>query len=211
MFGTDRDEHQEDVRMSHDQEALPSPRFLSVEDRTYIQLYVLYLFYRVQLDLYEIGKETGLLDHISWDDFVFAVRGHQRTRQKAYDVANEAITEATARGDFNFDSTLAELPFDDDTMGNDGDMIPCAQLFSFEDGAVLIDLLLVGIEIAQYFRQLYKGKDYDWEEFIIELEKGETMWEEVLVALRDTMAKLDFKPYWPVDALDDLIMGNEAN
>ena len=86
-----------------------------------------------------------------------------------------------------------------------------SQIFSFERVEALIDYLLLGIEIAQYGWQLQYGKGYDWEGFITELEVQETMWDETLPALRDTMAGLDLKPFWPLDTLDDLIIGNEAD
>ena len=208
MSGTDRNGQHEDIWLSQD---LKSPRVLAIKDRTLIQAYVFYLFYRIQLDLYEMGKEAGLLDHILWDDFVFAVRCHQKTRERSYKVANEAITEAIARESFNFNSAITEFPFDDDTINGAGDVVHCAQLFSFERGEALIDYLLLGIEIAQYGRQLQYGKGYDWEGFITELEVQETMWDETLSALRDTMAGLDLKPFWSLDTLDDLIIGNEAD
>ena len=192
-------------------EALGFHRFLSIEEQPLIQAYIFYLSYRVQYDLYELGKDAGLLDHLSWQDFVWAVRSHQRTRNRARLVAREAITRFPPDNYFNFEDTDTSLPFEDELTDDEGDSVYCSQLFSFDLGKALIDCLLLQIEIAQYRRQLHRGEDYAWEQFITELAADKAMWNEVMAALRGTLRRLDFKRYWPFEALEDLIMGEGGN
>lgn len=105
-------------------------------------------------------------------------------------------------GYFNFDSVDVHFSFDDDALAEDGDTVHSARLFSAYKGEALINAILYRAEQVQYARQLNRGKEYTWEQFIAELSTDQVMWQETVNAFRDALGRLDFKPLWDSEELD---------
>lgn len=177
-------------------EMLNFTRFLTIEDQDINGTYCWYLTYRVQRDLYEVIKECDPNCSLLWEDFVTLVRSHHVFREKAVIIARKAVLDFVYNTYFNFEDANWELPFDDENLAKDDDIISCSTLFTPDMAQALIDCILLRIEIVQYSRQINKGKDYSWEEFLVELPSEHTIWDEIICAFRDALGRLDFKPAW---------------
>lgn len=183
---------------------LLNTRYLSFENPYHRQAYVDYLSYRVQRDLYELVKGDGRLEleDLSWREFVEALCYQKQSVKAAFIVARQTIMQFLTSGYFNFDSADVHLSFDDDALAEDGDTVRSARLFPAYKGEALINAILYRAEQVQYARQLNRGKEYTWEQFIAELSSDQVMWEETVDAFRDALVRLDFKPLWDSEELD---------
>ena len=80
-----------------------------------------------------------------------------------------------------------------------------SQLFDEEEGRAQVESILLTAEVAQYKRQLAKGKAYSWEYFLADLAQDISLWEETLMAFRDALINLDFKLFWQSERLEELM------
>ena len=69
----------------------------------------------------------------------------------------------------------------------------------------MVESILLTAEFVQYKRQLADGKGYSWEYFLAEMSENPSLWDETLMAFRDALMKLDFKPLWQSEQLEQLV------
>lgn len=177
--------------------------YMTLENKNELDAYVCYLTYRVQRDLYELFQESGRLSDLTWQEFVWHVRHMKRVRDAAAMVARETLKDFRKKGHFNFDVKEVELFLDSDMDDRRGGNIYSARLFSAEEGRALVESILLTAEVVQYKRQIAEGKAYSWEDYLAELSQKSSLWEETLMAFRDALANLDFKPLWNSEQLEE--------
>lgn len=177
-------------------EIIQSDRCVTLGHEHEVEVYARYLTYRVQRDLYELCQETGLLLDLRWDEFVLVMRQNKLARLVAVAVVRETLDSFYRCGHYNFDVTEVDFLRDGDLEDEDDDMIHSAMLFSPEEGRGIIEGLLFRGELTQYQRQLDRGRDFSWNQFLDELTLAGPLWNEVLMAFRDALVRLDFKPVW---------------
>ena len=196
-FMKDNDKNLKDVISPGDDVLAESHLCMTLEDKKELDAYVCYLTYRVQRDLYELCRESGELGGTSWKEFVWEMRSRERLRQAAAAVARETIEEFRSKSRFNFGVENVTLP-------PDGGHIRSARLFSVEEGRAQVESILLTAEIVQYKRQLARGKAYSWEYFLAEMAQDQSLWRETLMAFRNALISLDFKPRWQSEQLEGL-------
>ncbi len=177
--------------------------YMTLENKNELDAYVCYLTYRVQRDLYELFQESGRLSDLTWQEFVWHVRHMKRVRDAAAMVARETLKDFRKKGHFNFDVKEVELFLDSDMDDRRGGNIYSARLFSAEEGRALVESILLTAEVVQYKRQIAEGKAYSWEDYLAELSQKSSLWEETLMAFRDALVKLDFRPRWNSEQLEE--------
>lgn len=187
-------------------EILASNRYITVENRNEIDVLSCYITYRVERDLYEVCQENGLCCGLSWADFVFLLRQHKPARTAAIVVVRETLRNFYAYGHYNFDGSDVQFTYDDDP--ND-DMLRCASLFSSEEGQSLIEGVLFRAEVVHYKYQLRSGKCRSWHQYLDGLKQDRPQWDKVIAAYHDALARLDFKPIWKSEKLEELVMQTE--
>ena len=121
-------------------------------------------------------------------------------------VLQETIKEFRRKGHFNFEAENVARFLDDSDMADrkDGN-IYSSQLFPAEEGRAQVESILLTAEIVQYKRQLAMGKAYSWEYFLADMSQDQSLWNETLMAFRDALVNLDFKPLWQSEQLEELI------
>lgn len=192
--------------LSSESEMIVSTHFyMSIADEHELDTYVCYLTYRLQRDLYDVCKEGGELDDIPWSQFVWIMRHVEELRDMAAMVARETLKEFRRNGHLNFEVEHVELLNENDKEDEKDERIYSSRIFSAEEGRALVKSILLKAEMEQYKRQLEKGKAYSWEDFLAELVQDKSLWNEVLMAFRDALARIDFKPLCRSDCLDELI------
>ena len=199
-----REEHLKSI-LSEDDMIVSSHLYMTFEDKNELDAYVCYLTYRVQRDLYEVGKKSGQFGELSWREFVWDVRHKKRVRDAAAVVARETLKDFRSKGRFDFDVKEVKLILDSDIKDGSGSDIYSSQLFSVEEGRALVESILLTAEVVQYKRQLAEGKGYSWEYFLAEMSENPSLWDETLMAFRDALMKLDFKPLWQSEQLEQLV------
>ena len=171
--------------MSSEDDMIISTHFyVALANKDELNAYVCYLTYRVQRDLYEILKESGQFDGVSWREFVWDVRHTKRIRTAAIIVAQETLKDFRNKGHFNFGVKDVKLLFDSDMDDRSGGNIYSSQLFPAEEGRAQVESILLTAEVVQYKRQLAEGKAYSWEDYLAELSQGTSLWDETLMAFR---------------------------
>lgn len=200
----DRDKNLRDILSSEDDMIVSTHFYVTLTNKDELDAYVCYLTYRVQRDLYEILKESGQFDGVSWREFVWDVRHTKRVRTAAIIVAQETLKDFRNKGHFNFDVKDVKIFVDNDMDDRSGGNIYSAQLFSAEEGRAQVESILLTAEVVQYKRQLAGGKAYSWEGYLAELSQGTSLWDETLMAFRDALVNLDFKPFWKSERLKEL-------
>lgn len=201
-----RDENLKDILSSADDIIVESHLYMTLEDKKELDAYVCYLTYRVQRDLYELCQEGGKIGELSWQEFVWDIRHWKRLRFAAIIVLQETIKEFRRKGHFNFEAENVARFLDDSDMADrkDGN-IYSSQLFPAEEGRAQVESILLTAEIVQYKRQLAMGKAYSWEYFLADMSQDQSLWNETLMAFRDALVNLDFKPLWQSEQLEELI------
>ena len=199
-----RDENLKDILSSEDDMIVSTHFYMGLEDKNELDAYVCYLTYRVQRDLYEILKESGQLDGMSWREFVWGVRHTKWIRAAAVIVVQETLKDFRRQGRFNFGVKDVALSLDSDMDDPRGGNIYSSRLFPTEEGRALVESILLTAEVVQYKRQLANGKTYSWEDYMAELAQGPSLWNETLMAFRDALVNLDFKPLWKSERLEEL-------
>lgn len=182
-----------------------SNRYMTLANQDEINIYVIYMTYRVQQDLYQVCQESGLLCGLSWDEFVLLMRGYKSARTAAMAVVRETLKEFYRCGHYDFDVTDVEFLRDSDAEGWESEILHCSNLFTLEEGRGLIENFLFHAEASQYRRLLDQGKSLTWQEYLDELERKGPMWVQVYAAFQDALAKLDFKPIWKSERLEELV------
>lgn len=177
--------------------------YMTLENKDELDAYVYYLTYRVQRDLYELLHEDGQFCDMSWQEFVWDIRQIKQIRDTAAMVVRETLKNFRKKGHFNFDVKEVELFLDSDMDDRRGGNIYSAQLFTVDEGRALVESILLTTEVVQYKRQLARGKAYSWEDYLAELSQKSSLWEETLMAFRDALANLDFKPFWNSEQLEE--------
>ncbi|WP_251316811.1 hypothetical protein [Flintibacter muris] len=177
--------------------------YMTLENKDELDAYVYYLTYRVQRDLYELLHEDGQFCDMSWQEFVWDIRQIKQIRNTAAMVVRETLKNFRKKGHFNFDVKEVELFLDSDMDDRRGGNIYSAQLFTVDEGRALVESILLTTEVVQYKRQLARGKAYSWEDYLAELSQKSSLWEETLMAFRDALANLDFKPLWNSEQLEE--------
>ncbi len=180
---------------------MAKPVFLAEE----LDAYVRYLTYRVQRDLYELCKESGELDDMSWREFVWDIRHWKQIQEAAMITVRETLEELRNKGSFDFDAVDVDLLLDSDLDDRKDGKIYSSKLLDAEEGRALVESILLRAEIIQYKRQLAKGKACSWEYFLADLAEEPSLWYDILVAFRNALAKLDFKPFWQSERLEELM------
>lgn len=186
-------------------EVVTSNRYMTLANQGEVDIYVIYMTYRVQQDLYQVCQESGLLRGLSWDDFVLLMRRHRPAREAAMVVVHETLKEFFRCGHYNFDVTDVEFLRDSDAEGEESEMLHCSSLFSPEEGSSLVEGILFRAEVSQYRRLLDQGKGCTWQEYLNELRRKGSTWNQVYAAFQDALARLDFKPVWKSEHLEELI------
>lgn len=186
-------------------EILKSTHFLSIESQDINEAYRFYLNYLIQYDLYEVLKAEDRDNLLPWEDFVSVLRHCKNIRERAATVATKTVLKFCMNTCFDFEAIYCQLPFSDEALAEDGDTISCSRLFSLSKEQALINCILLRIEVVQYRRQIDNGKDYSWEDFLVELASERVMWDEIICAFRDALGRLDFKPAWlhEVESMSD--------
>lgn len=184
---------------------ITSNRYMTLANQDEVDIYVIYMTYRVQQDLYQVCQESGLLCGLSWDDFVLLMRGHKPAREAAMVVVRETLKDFYCYGHYNFDVTDVEFLRDSDAEGEESEMLHCSSLFSPEEGSSLVEGILFRVEVSQYRRLLDQGKGCTWQEYLNELGQKGPLWNQAYAAFQDALARLDFKPVWKSEHLEDLI------
>ncbi len=182
-----------------------SNRYMTLASQKEIDVYVIYMTYRVQQDLYQVCQESGLLCGLTWDDFVLLIRGHRPARAAAMVVVRETLKEFFRCGHYDFDVTEVDFLQDGDAGDGEDEMLHCSSLFSPEEGSSLVECILFHAEASQYRRLLDQGKDFLWQEYLNELERKGPIWDQVYAAFQDALARLNFKPVWKSEHLEELI------
>lgn len=186
-------------------DVVTSNRYMTLANQDEVDIYVIYMTYRVQQDLYQVCQESGLFCNLSWDDFVLLMRGHRPAREAAMVVVRETLKEFFRCGHYNFDVTDVEFLRDSDAEGEESEMLHCSSLFSPEEGSSLVEGILFRAEVSQYRRLLNQGEGCAWQEYLNKLGRKGPLWDQVYAAFQDAMARLDFKPVWKSEHLEDLI------
>ena len=101
--------------------------------------------------------------------------------------------------------TEVKLIPDDDTEDREDDILHCSNLFSQDEGRGLIEGILFYAEASQYRHLRNQGRDFLWQEYLNELEQKGPLWEQVYAAFQDALARLDFKPVWQSEHLEELV------
>lgn len=184
---------------------IASSRYMTLANQDEVDIYVIYMTYRVQQDLYQVCQENSLLHGLSWDDFVLLMRGHKPAREAAMVVVRETLKDFYCYGHYNFDVTDVEFLRDRDAEGEESEMLHCSSLFPPEEGSSLVESILFRAEVSQYRRLLDQGEGCTWQEYLNELGQKGPLWNQVYAAFQDAMARLDFKPVWKSEHLEDLI------
>lgn len=135
-----------------------SNRYMTLANQDEVDIYVIYMTYRVQQDLYQVCQKSGLLCGLSWDDFVLLMRGHRPAREAAMVVVRETLKEFFRCGHYNFDVTDVEFLRDSDAEGEESEMVHCSSLFPPEEGSSLVEGILFRAEVSQYRRLLDQRK-----------------------------------------------------
>lgn len=201
-----REKNLDDILSSKGDVIIDSHLYMTLVDKKELDAYVCYLTYRVQRDLYELCKESRLLGEMSWREFVWDIRHWKRLRAAAIIVVQETIREFRHKRHFNFDAENVALILDDSDMADrEAGNIYSSQLFPAEEGRTQVESILLTAEVVQYKRQLAKGKAYSWEYFLADLARDISLWEETLMAFRDALMTLDFKPLWQSERLEELM------
>lgn len=193
----------EDILSSEDDMIINTHFYMTLEDKGELDAYVYYLTYRVQRNLYELFQEDGQFCDMSWQEFVWDIRHIKQIRDTAAMVARETLKNFRKKGHFNFDVKKVELFLDSDMDDRSGDNIYSAQLFTVEEGRALVESILLTAEAVQYKRQLARGKAYSWEDYLAELSQKSSLWEETLMAFRDALVNMDFRPLWNAEQLEE--------
>lgn len=188
------------------EEIIASNLFMPLDDDDLIDAYACYLAYRTQRDFYELCQERGQLTGLSWERFVSAMLRCKRARDVAEIVLQETIKKISTTDHFNFDAENKLLYRDVDLADiNENDILTYANLLNADKRYGLVLLVLLKVEIAQYCRQLNQGKDYSWEQYLLDVLQNRILWDEIILAFRDVLRRLDFKSVWQSENLEELI------
>lgn len=179
---------------------IASDRYVTVESQDELDIYVSYITYRVQQDFYDLGRVYGKFCDMSWDDFVLFMRQCEPARTMAAIVVRETLKDFYQCGHYNFDVTEVTLNVAD----MQDETLHFSALFPPMEGYSLVNSLLLHAEVAQYRRQLNQGNDCSWLEFLAQLEGKGPLWNQVSMAFHDALARLDFKPFWQSEKLEEL-------
>lgn len=182
-----------------------SSRYMTLANDAELHIYVVYLTYRVQQDLFEVCRESGQFRDLSWDDFVMLLRGNRPARAAAIVVARETLDRFYRCGYFNFDVAEVDFQYGADAGSDETGYLHCAELFPGSEGFGLIENLLLHTEFALYGCLLNQHTGQSWDQFMDELGRKGLLWSQVLAAFRDALARLDFKPVWRSDELEELM------
>lgn len=182
-----------------------SNRYMTLASQNEIDVYVTYLTYRVQQDLYQLCQEYGLLRDLEWEDFVLLMRQHKPARTAAVVVVRETLKEFFHSGQYDFDAAEVKLIQDSDIGDGEDKILHCSNLFSRDEGSGMIEGVLFHAEVSHYRRLLSQGRDFLWQEYLNELEQKGPLWAQVYTAFRDALVRLDFKPVWSSGELEELV------
>lgn len=90
--------------------------------------------------------------------------------------------------------------------------LPQKQGRSKEEKAVLNDLFSIAeVAVSSRYIALGSGAELNaytgcsWEQFLDELAQKGPLWSQVLAAFQDALARLDFKPVWKSEELEELV------
>ncbi len=72
------------------------------------------------------------------------------------------------------------------------------------EGQSLIEGVLFRAEVVHYKHQLKSGKCCSWHQYLNGLKQDRPQWDEVVAAYHDALARLDFKPVWRSERLEEL-------
>lgn len=186
-------------------EVAVSNRYIALGSGAELNAYVIYMMYRVQQNLYTVCQKNGQFRDLSWDDFVLLLRGNIPARAAAIVVVRETLNNFYRNGHYNFDATEINFNYGPDAGNDETGFFHCSQLFPNEEGFGLVENLLFHAELAQYGRLLNQHTDCSWEQFLDELAQKGPLWSQVLAAFRDALARLDFKPVWKSEELEELV------
>lgn len=190
--------------ISSPEEIMASGSYLYIGSDSLLDDYAFYLEYRAQRDLYDFCRRVGGL---SWSDFVLAMRHCGQVRDAAGIVVREAVRRFVNTGCFNFDAE--DRPFytaEDLADTEDADcLVTCCKLYEPAVGRGFVLEILLKAEIAQYRRQLDRGKTCSWEEFLLDVTKNPDLWAEIMRAFCDALLRLDFKTVWHSPELEELV------
>lgn len=184
---------------------ITSNRYMTLASQNEIDVYVTYITYRVQQDLYQLCRECGLLRDLTWEDFVLLMRQHKPARTAAMVVVRETLKEFFHSGQYDFDAAEVKLIQDSDVEDGEDIILHCSNLFPKGEGSSLIEGILFHAEVSHYKRLRNQGKDFPWQEYLDELEQKGPMWAQVYTAFRDALVRLDFKPVWSSEKLEELV------
>ena len=187
-------------------EILASGRYLTLDNERELNIYVVYMTYRVQQDLYALCHENGRFRDLSWDDFVTLLQKNSSVRAAAIVVIRETLNNFCRSGRYNFDATKINWNYGADVGDDKTGFLHCADLFPGATGFGLIENLLFHAELAQYACQLNQRVGYSWDQFLDKLQQKGPLWSQILAGFRDALARLDFKPVWKSENLEELVL-----
>lgn len=172
--------------ISSPEEIMASGSYLYIGSDSLLDDYAFYLEYRAQRDLYDFCRRVGRL---SWSDFVLAMRHCGQVRDAAGIVVREAVRRFVNTGCFNFDAEDRPLyTVEDLADAEDADcLVTCCKLYEPAVGRGFVLEILLKAEIAQYRRQLDRGKTCSWEEFLLDVTKNPDLWAEIMRAFCDAL------------------------
>lgn len=186
------------------EKVLESIAYMPIEDQIELENCSVYLNYRILQDLYEICKSTEQIQDVSRDEFVNFISNIQRTPNIAVIIAMKTLKDFLKNGYFNF-GIETKLPCGDSNVEMAQFYSDPMLLLPSTIGHYFIQSLLIQTEIAQYKRQLNQGKEYSWEQFIVELTKNKPLWNETLMAFRNALLLMDFKTTTNLERLKEAV------
>ena len=144
-------------------------------------------------DLYEQLIKDNVIEG-SFSEFHTLIGISPRIRKTARQIIKETIISFPKRSHFNFDNPNPDLLVDD--IYGETDLIQGYILFTPDEADGCVDWHFFNAEFDYYMRQLYSGKNYSWNDFLTELQENLAMWNTLLLAFRESILKMDFKPAW---------------
>ena len=170
--------------------------FLSIQQPEIMKENIFFLTYCAEHAIYRVFQEDAALSDMTWDEFVYTLHSLGEIREIAVLAVRKTIQKWFSSPDFVLDTERNAFPIDERIPDPKSDKIHLAALFSDEVGRGLIEMILLKIEIHLHKQAQNSGRACSWEEFIQALSKDKGQWDDIIVALRNAIAQLDFKPAW---------------
>ncbi len=170
--------------------------FLSIEQPEIMKENLFFLTYCAEYEIYCVFREDPELSDMTWNEFIYTLQDMVEVREIAVLAVRKTIQKWFSSPDFVPDTERKTFPIDENIPDKSSDKVRLAALFSDDVGRGLIEMILLKIEMQLYRQAQGSKKAGSWEEFIQALSKDKSQWDDIIVALRNAIAQMDFKPEW---------------